>query len=673
MFKNFFFNLNFNYSWKQIILLSIPTLLLNCFKKNYNFFFSFLPSFINFVGLDVIDVFLLKKLLLSSILFFFSIILIQLCYIFKISFYIYLFFLNIFLGILSELFFFYNKIFYGCLIVSLFFFNLLLKFNFFIISVLFFFSIWFWGILHVFWAFIFKNQFFRENIFNLYKELSILIKHKYYLNNKTRINYDFYMLSHKKIMDLIINIYEQLDILFFFKNEKYFLLKMFKIAIYLKDNLFINLNIYKNKFLIYNKKELKFFNNNINLLSKIIFDIGNNILYRKYIIINKLLINKIKKFNKILYKFNKILNVIYLKNIIFCIFKLNKKIYKNYNIYFDDIIFIYDDRIIKYLLNININSYRYFLKLAFFFNLFFIIFKNYKIIKYYWILITIIYINQSNYLNILIKILNRFFGILIGTVISMFLIKLYFNKYINLILIFIITNASYLLIKKNYFISIIGFTISSFLNSKLLYLNILKLFYLRLLDIFMGCLISFLGNTILWSQWNIKYLKNNINFIFNIYKKIFSKKFNNFNFIKIYNYKINFLINQLQNNIFNYYINYYNEFFFSKISIEYIKLLIINNYILVENINSIFVLIKYEYLDKKSIILFINIFRKYIYLNCKNFSNLKIENNINFFYNIIYKNKKKTINSYYKKKLIYHLYKINKHILIIRNIYKYLF
>ncbi len=674
MFKKFFFNLNFNFLLKQIILLFIPSFLLSFLNKNYNFFFSFIPSLANFVGLDIINIFFLRKIFLSSILFFISIILIQLCYIFKIPFYIYLFFLNIFLGILSEIFFFYSKIFSGCLIVSLFFFNLLFKFNFFIIPILFFLSIWFWGLLNILWILLFKNQFFRENIFNLYKELSILIKYKYYLNyDVNNINYNLYMLSHKKVMDLIINIYEQLDILFYFNNEKYFLIKMFKIAIYIKNNLFVNLNINKKNYMFLDKKKIKFFNDNIVLLSETILNIGNNILYKKCIIFDKFLIKKIKDFNKILYKFNNILNIIYLKNIIFYLFIFNKVKYSNKE-YLNDIIFIYDNRIIKYVLNININNYIYFLKLTFFFNLFFIFFNSKKIIKYYWILITIIYINQNNYLNILLKILNRFFGVLIGIIISIFFIKLYLNRFINFLLIFIFTNIGYLTVKNNYFISIIGFTISSFLNNKFFYYNVLKLFYLRLFDIIIACLISLIGNSLLWSQLNTKFFKKNINFIFKIYKKIFSKKFNNFNIIKIFDYKINFLINQMQNNIFNNYINYYNEYFFNRVEFKYIDLLIVNNYILIENINSILVLIKNKYLDKKSILYFLNIFRKYIYLNCKNFNNLNIKNNINFFYNVIYKKIKKKYNNYYNKIFIYHLYKINKHILIMIDIYnKYLF
>ncbi len=671
MFKKIFFSLNFNFFWKQIILFSIPSLLFNFLKINYSFFFSFLPSFINFIGLDIINIFFLNKILISIILFFFSIILIQLCFLLNIPFYIYFFFLNIFLGILSELFYFYNRIFLGCLIVSLFSFNLLLKFNFFIISVLFCLGILFWVILNIIWSYLFKNQFLRENIYDLYQELSLLIKYKYCFNyNINNNNYNIYILSHKKIMDLIIIIYEQLDTLFFFKDEKYFLIKIFKTAIYLKDNLFINFKINRYNFKNFDKKKKKFFKKYIIILSKIIFSIGLNILYKKYIILNKSLINKIKYFNKNLYKFNKILNIIYLKNIIFYLLCLNNKKSKKYSKIFNDIIFIYDSRIIKYLLNFNINNYRYFLKLTFYFNLFFILFKNQRLFKYYWILITIIYINQNNYFNILIKIYNRFLGVLIGIIISIFLIKLNLNKLINFILMFFFTNISYLLIKNNYFISIIGFTISSFLNNKLFYLNILNLFYLRLLDIFIGCFTSLIFNSFFWLLWDINFFKKNIRFIFIIYKRIFSKKFNNFNLIKINNIKINFLINQMQNNIFTYYFNFNNEYFFNKIYFKYINLLIINNYILLENINSIFILVKFKSLNEKNILFFLNIFRKYIYINCKNFSNYNFKKDINFFINIIYKKKIKFYKNFKSKIFIYHLYKINKHILIINNIFK---
>ncbi len=674
MFKKFFFNINYNFFWKQILLLSIPSLLLNLFKKNYSFFFSFIPSFSSFIGLDIINIFFLNKIFISSIMFFFSIILIQLCFFFNIPFYIYLFFLNIFLGILSELFYFYNRIILGCLIVSLFFFNLLLKFNFLIISFLFFLGIWFWGILNICWAYIFKNQFLRENIYNLYKELSILIKNKYFLSNKNvnNINYEINMLSHKKIMDLIINSYEQLDMLFLFKEEKYYLIKYFKIAIYLKDNLFVNLNINKNNFKFFDKKKIKFFNNNVILLSKIILKIGINILYRKYIVLNKLFKKKINIFNRNLYKFNKILNIMYLKNIIFYLFIYIKK-NKNDKKYINDIIFMYDFRIIKYVFDFNINNYRYFLKLTLLFNFFFILFKNKRIFKYYWILITIIYINQNNYFNILIKIVNRFFGVLIGIVISIFLVKLNFNNLINFILMFFLNNISYLLIKNNYFISIIGFTISSFLNNKLFYLNILKLFYLRLLDIFMGCFISLILNNFLWSLWNTKFLIKNINFIFIIYKIFFTKKFKNFSYLKIYNFKSNILINQLQNHIFTYYINLYNEHYLSKFYFNYFNLWIINNYILLENINSILILVKYKYLKNKNILFLLNLFRRYIYYNCTNFNNYNNnkQNIKNFKY--IYKKKKKLFKGFYNKIFIYHLYKINKHILIMNKLYKYLF
>ncbi len=668
MLKKIFLSFNFYNSFKSILLLGVPFYLFSYFKKNNNFFFSFIPSYSNFSSLDIINIFFFNKLIIVSLIYILNIILIQLCFFLNISFYIYLFFVNIFLGILSEIFPLYNKIFLGCVIIFIFFFNLYIKINFFFIYFLFLLKIWIYNILNLIWVYLFNNKFLKENIFNLYKELSILIKKKYLFFNLNKKNIKYYLLAHKRIMDLLINSYEQLNILFLFKNKNKFLIKIFNIAFYLKENIFVNLYINKNKFNKLNIKKLKKFNKNIIILSNVVLNIGNNILNNNIFNINKYINKEIIIFQKNLYKYNNILNVCYLNNIINYLFYNYKYKFNNKN-FFKNIKLIYKSKLIKYFFSYNINNYKNFLKFSLLFNFFFIFLKYFKIYKYYLILITIIYLNQINYLNLLFKILNRLIGFLIGTIISIFLIKIYFNRFYYLILILILMIFSYFLIKKNYFLSIIGFTIISFLNYKLLSLNILDFLYLRLFDIFIGYWISLVGNTLLWPQWNILILKKNIDFIFFIYKKIFYNDISNINIYKININKYKFLLNQIHNNIFSYYINLYNECFFNKFYIRNIKLLIINNYLIIENINSVLILLKFKYLNKDNILYLLNFFKNNIYINYKYFKIKKIFN-IKYINIFLKKNKYKI---FYKKILLYHLYKIYKHIIIMKNIYNILF
>ncbi len=663
MFKYIFFNSNFYFTLRQFILLGLPAFIFTCLNKNYNFFFSFIPTCFLYINIDNINIFYIEKIIVTSFVFTMLIVIIQIFYYYKISFIIYFFILNILLSILSEIFPLYNKIFLGCLLISIFFFNLLLKFNFLYISIICFVSIWCYAIVIFFWSYLFRNYFIRENIFILYKELSLVFSKKYLLILKDDVDYNN-LLYHKKIMDLFILIYEQIDVLYFFNEEKKILIKYFNIACLLRDNIFVNININKNFYL--NNIFLNFYKKNIFLISKKILNIGYSILYRKYINYKKLYDENIKNFNNNLYKYKNIFNILYLRNII-NIF-INKIFIFKEKIYINNISYIYNNKFICFCLPGYINNYKNFLKFNILFNIFFIFFKKYYLDEYYWILLSLVYLHQNSFTNILIKIYNRLLGIFLGVILSYFLIKLNLSKYIYLLIILLLSITNFYFIKNNYILSVVGFTLLSILNYNLLYIDILKYFYLRVLDVVNSSIISVIGNIILWTQWDINVFKKNMKFIMKIYKKFFYIRINIYNFDFIYNKHYKFLFNQIHNVIFSNYINFKNDYIYNYSYYVKIYLWIFNNYLFLENINSIFILVN-NYISNKNILVMLNILHKYIYLSIKFNSNRYF----NIYYNLYIKKFNFLKLNYYEYFFLKYILKSIKYIKYLIYLYKNLY
>ncbi|KFK93059.1 MULTISPECIES: YccS/YhfK family putative transporter [unclassified Serratia (in: enterobacteria)] len=129
--------------------------------------------------------------------------------------------------------------------------------------------------------------------------------------------------------------------------------------------------------------------------------------------------------------------------------------------------------------------------------------------KPYWILLTIMLVSQNGYNATRIRIQHRALGTLVGLVIAAGLLQLQLPLNATLGVMLAITLASYLILRKNYGLSVIGFTITAVYTLHLLSLNGSNFLVPRLIDTLIGCVLTFGGSIWLWPQWQSGLLRQN--------------------------------------------------------------------------------------------------------------------------------------------------------------------
>lgn len=133
----------------------------------------------------------------------------------------------------------------------------------------------------------------------------------------------------------------------------------------------------------------------------------------------------------------------------------------------------------------------------------------FNIPKPYWILMTIMFVSQNGYSATRVRIQHRALGTFAGLLIAAGSLRLEVPESITLLFMLAITLASYLVTRKYYGWSMIGFTVTAVYSLQLLSLNGAQFLLPRMMDTLMGCLIAFAGMIWLWPQWQSGLLRSN--------------------------------------------------------------------------------------------------------------------------------------------------------------------
>ena len=133
----------------------------------------------------------------------------------------------------------------------------------------------------------------------------------------------------------------------------------------------------------------------------------------------------------------------------------------------------------------------------------------FNIPKPYWILMTIMFVSQNGYSATRVRIQHRALGTFAGLLIAAGSLQLAVPESITLLFMLAITLASYLVTRKYYGWSMIGFTVTAVYSLQLLSLNGAQFLLPRMMDTLMGCLIAFAGMIWLWPQWQSGLLRSN--------------------------------------------------------------------------------------------------------------------------------------------------------------------
>ena len=133
----------------------------------------------------------------------------------------------------------------------------------------------------------------------------------------------------------------------------------------------------------------------------------------------------------------------------------------------------------------------------------------FNIPKPYWILMTIMFVSQNGYNATRVRIQHRALSTFAGLLIAAASLQLAVPESITLLFMLGITLASYLITRKYYGWSMIGFTVTAVYSLQLLSLNGAQFLLPRMMDTLMGCLIAFAGMIWLWPQWQSGLLRKN--------------------------------------------------------------------------------------------------------------------------------------------------------------------
>ncbi len=129
--------------------------------------------------------------------------------------------------------------------------------------------------------------------------------------------------------------------------------------------------------------------------------------------------------------------------------------------------------------------------------------------KPYWILLTIMFVSQNGYNATRVRIQHRAIGTMAGLVVAAGILQLKMPQSEVLTLMLVITLISYLWVRKNYGLAMVGFTVTAVYTLQLLTLQGADFLLPRLVDTVIGCVLAFASMIWLWPQWQSGLLRKN--------------------------------------------------------------------------------------------------------------------------------------------------------------------
>nr|MBA2817544.1 integral membrane protein, YccS/YhfK family [Candidatus Pantoea persica] len=137
--------------------------------------------------------------------------------------------------------------------------------------------------------------------------------------------------------------------------------------------------------------------------------------------------------------------------------------------------------------------------------------------KPYWILMTIMFVSQNGYSATRVRIQHRALGTFAGLVIAAASLLFAVPESLVLLFILVVTLLSYLVTRKYYGWSMIGFTVTAVYSLQLLSLNGAQFLLPRLMDMLMG-LPDRLWQHSVWPQWQSGLLLQNAHDVLETYQ-----------------------------------------------------------------------------------------------------------------------------------------------------------
>ena len=459
MWRRFIYHPEVNYALRQTLVLCLPVLFgLLIGNLQLGLMFSLVPACCNIAGLDTPHKRFIKRLVVGGSLFAFSSFLLQQCLLWQIPLPLIMLGLALLLGVNGEISPLHARLMPAALVASIFTLSMAGSVPIWHGPLLYIVGTIWYGAFTWFWFLLWKGQPIRENLSQLYVQLGDYMEAKYslltqHIDPETAL--PPLLQRQQKVMDLIAQIYQQMHMLSLVHNPEYKrLLRYFQVALDLQEHITVSLSQPDEVQKLVEKSQAEaILRRNAQVITERLKTVADDILYHRYP----------QHFWPALRAYLSLKSVA-LRN--------------------------------AARLGITLAAGS---SLGMLFHL----------PKPSWVLLTIMLVIQNGYNATRVRIQHRALGTFVGLIAAAGLLQLNLPLNVTLSCMLVITIAAYLVLRKNYGLAVIGFTITAVYTLQLLQLNGLHFLVPRLIDTVLGCILAFASTIWLWPQWQSGLLRKN--------------------------------------------------------------------------------------------------------------------------------------------------------------------
>ncbi|MEZ3500961.1 YccS/YhfK family putative transporter [Pantoea sp. KPR_PJ] len=516
MWRRIIYHPEVNYALRQTLVLCIPVALGWLFGDlQKGLLFSLVPACCNVAGLDTPHKRFFKRLVVGGSLFALGSFLIQLLTLKGVPLPAVLFALPLLLGVTGEISPLHGRLLPGTLVAAIFTLSLIGRMPVYVPPLLYIGGTLWYGLFNWFWFWLWKEQPMRETLSLIYRELADYCDAKYTLLTQLTDPEKALpplLARQQKAVDLINTCYQQMHMLSASRDNSHKrLMRAFQVALDLQEHISVSLHQPEEvQKLVERSHAEAVIRWNAKIISARLRALADAILYHQLpsrFEMEKPLgaLEKITRQHPdnpvghfCFYHFSRIARVL----------RTQKPLYQR------DLMSDRQRRLpllpaLRSYLSFKSSALRTAARFAVMLMFGSALAMLFDIPKPYWILMTIMFVSQNGYSATRVRIQHRALGTFAGLVIAAASLRFAVPESLVLLFMLVVTLLSYLVTRKYYGWSMIGFTVTAVYSLQLLSLNGAQFLLPRLMDTLMGCLIAFGGMLWLWPQWQSGLLRQN--------------------------------------------------------------------------------------------------------------------------------------------------------------------
>jgi YccS/YhfK family integral membrane protein len=515
MWRRLIYHPEVNYALRQTLVLCLPVVFfLLMGNLQLGLLFSLVPACCNIAGLDTPHKRFFKRLAVGGSLFALSSLLLQQALLWHIPLPLLMLAMALLLGVSGEISPLHARLLPAALVAAIFSLSMAGHVPIWYAPLLYLVGTAWYGLFTWFWFKLWKEQPMRESLSQLYIQLADYFAAKYslltqHIDPETAL--PPLLQRQQKVMDLISLLYQQLNFLPHANNqEQKRLQRTFQVALDLQEHITVSLHQPEEvQKLVEQSQAEAIIRRNAQVIAGRLRVVANDILYHRrsarFSMKNELAAlekvatqhadNPVGQF--CFYHFSRIARLL----------RSQRPLYQR-DLMANQARLPFWRAVVSYL-SLKSNALRNAARLGIILAVGSSLGMIFNLPKPYWILLTIMLVSQNGYNATRVRIQHRALGTLAGLVIAAGLLQLQLPEHLTLSIMLAITLAAYLILRKNYGLAVMGFTVTAVYTLQLLALNGTHFLVPRLLDTLIGCVLVFGGSIWLWPQWQSGLLRKN--------------------------------------------------------------------------------------------------------------------------------------------------------------------